>query len=94
MAKGRLYVFCYDIADDRLRRRMAAALEDKGTRVQGSVFELWLTSAQANRLGRSLAELLERGDSLRVYGITRGNLRMAQAYGRGGPADPGAFYLF
>ena len=93
MAKARLFVFCYDIADDKLRRRMAAALEDKGTRVQGSVFELWLMPTQADRLGRSLARLLERGDSLRVYGITRGNLRMAQAHGRGGPPDPGAFYL-
>jgi len=94
MAKKRLYIFCYDISDDRLRTRIAASLEDRGTRVQGSVFELWLTVAQAVKLAQSLAALLDRGDSLRIYGITRGNSRLAQAYGRGGPPDPGDYYLF
>jgi len=94
MAKKRLYVFCYDVSDDRVRAKLATTLEDKGTRVQESVFELWLTVPQATRLGRSLSALLDPGDSLRVYGITRGNLGMAQAYGRGGPPDPGDYYLF
>jgi CRISPR-associated protein Cas2 len=33
------HVICYDISDDRRRRKVATLLEGVGDRVQGSVFE-------------------------------------------------------
>lgn len=34
------YIVCYDVSDDRRRRRVANTLDGYGDRVQGSVFEL------------------------------------------------------
>lgn len=94
MSHKLLYLICYDITNDRLRARIAAVLEEHGTRVQGSVFELWLSHGQARRLGDRLGNMLESGDSLRLYPLSRGALRNAQHFGRGGPPDPGDFLLF
>jgi CRISPR-associated endonuclease Cas2 len=45
MSREHVFVFCYDVASDKVRRRLADILEDKGTRVQKSVFEVRATRA-------------------------------------------------
>lgn len=69
MAREMLYVFAYDISDNKLRRRVAERLEAHGTRVQGSVFELRTTQAKAEALLLKLDKLRLPGDSIRLYCI-------------------------
>lgn len=76
-----LTVFCYDVVDDRVRRRVAGALEDVAVRVQDSVFEAWLTAREAERITRDVKQHLEDGDSLRVYAIGQEGFRRCRAIG-------------
>jgi len=62
------YVLTYDIANDRRRLKIARLLERYGERVQYSVFEMWLTPEEWQKIHRQLQRLLEESeDSLRVY---------------------------
>lgn len=64
----RLWVIVYDVADDRRRRRLALALGRRALRVQESVFEGWLSSAEVRALLAEAAALIEPAtDALRAY---------------------------
>jgi len=59
---------CYDVADDRRRRRVEKALLGLGRRVQYSVFECLLNYPEARlQLGAIAGELDKDTDSLRAY---------------------------
>ena len=61
---------CYDILNDRKRRRVQKILEGHGERVQFSVFECDLTQGQLGSLKRRLrAEINLETDSLRFYSL-------------------------
>lgn len=60
-----LRVVCYDIADDRRRRRVVGLLEGYGVRVQESVFECWIDEPRCRRLQSELARLIA-GDEDKV----------------------------
>ncbi len=77
----RLMLFCYDIANDKTRRKVAARLEDVAVRVQESVFEARMPAATALRLGEQLAERLASDDSLRIYAVGADGLRVSRAWG-------------
>lgn len=62
-----LQVVAYDIADDRRRRRIAGLLEEEGTRVQFSVFEMRLSERKLQTLIGAAKEIMSDADSLRVY---------------------------
>lgn len=65
---NRLWMLCYDIADDRQRNAVAEALLGVGERVQESVYECYLGQEALQRLLDQLAPLLDAtGDSLRAY---------------------------
>ena len=68
MAERAFYVLAYDITDDRRRAKIAKLMEAQGERVQGSVFEAYLTTAELDKLlakvGKALAP---KEDGLRVY---------------------------
>lgn len=88
MSRGEmLYVFSYDVSEDRRRRRIAKRLEETATRVQLSVFETTLTRTQAEALGQRLAAMLGDGDSLRVYAIGHDSRRRSRIYGDGAPME-------
>ena len=70
-----LYVFCYDISRDKVRGRVADALEAVLVRVQGSVYEGRLTRDAARRLADQTGAMIETGDSLRVYAVTQAGLK-------------------
>ena len=70
MARDLVFVFCYDIADNRVRARVAKMLEQHGTRVQESVFEVHAGPAAAQALMARLERLRMPGDSLRMYCLT------------------------
>ena len=71
------YLACFDITDDRSRRRVSGVLEEYGLRIQRSVFEISLeSSSQLSALCKRLKPYLESGDDLRLYNLCaqcRGN---------------------
>ena len=70
MAREHIFVFCYDVASNKARRRMAELLEDKGTRVQKSVFEVRCSLEKAEGLLQRLSAERCPGDSVRMYCLT------------------------
>lgn len=57
-----------DISDDKRRLRIAKAMESVGERVQGSVFEAYLTPQELEKLLKRIRKLLApKEDSLRIY---------------------------
>lgn len=85
-----LYVFCYDVAHDKRRYRLARALEALGTRVQESVFECWLEQGEAAQAGKDLLKLLDRQEDLLTwYRMTHEEARATQVLGLGrSPSEP------
>lgn len=70
MSQKLLWVFTYDVADNRRRTRVMNLLRNFGVRVNFSVFECVLTAEEAAALAGRLARSLRRGkDHLRVYGV-------------------------
>jgi len=70
MTDRSFYVLAYDICDNKRRARLAKWMEAIGDRVQGSVFEAWLTEEElAKLLVKAKKKLVEDEDSLRVYPI-------------------------
>jgi CRISPR-associated protein Cas2 len=64
------YVVCYDIADDRRRDRVAAALLDFGTRVQESVFVANLDDELAGRMAARVRKLVdEHFDRVHIFAL-------------------------
>ena len=55
----RLWVISYDIACNRRRQRVVRCLEQKGCRVQESIFELYLRYDEVVSLRQSLLALLD-----------------------------------
>lgn len=88
----KLHVFCYDVSDNKRRRRIAKILEDHASRVQYSVFEGRLTRARVVRIVKEVEDLLEKGDSLRVYAIGRPGEKRSSAHGTAAPIEDGAGY--
>jgi len=86
-------VFCYDVTDDRARRRVAAVLEQVAVRVQRSVFEARMPAGLALRTAEEAARLLGPGDSLRVYAVGAHGLNRSRAYGPLPLPEAQDFYL-
>lgn len=65
----RLWIICYDIADDQRRRRVAGWLADCGaSRCQESVFEAWFDHRGIRDALEGIAMRIEAGaDSVRAY---------------------------
>lgn len=83
------YVLAYDLSDDRRRAKIARLMESLGERVQGSVFEAWLTPAELNRLiARTKKILNEREDSLRIYTLCAACRGKVRVEGQGKPLPP------
>lgn len=62
------YLVSYDVVDDRRRGKLARVLLDWGDRVQYSVFECELDTAELPVLMEEMAAEVDAGqDSLRVY---------------------------
>lgn len=63
-----LYLICYDMANDKRRRRVVRELESFGIRVQESVFECWLDEPQRRRLEQAISLLIRsQQDSVVCY---------------------------
>ncbi len=83
------YLISYDIPDDRRRQKVANLLLDYGSRVQGSVFEVWLTARLHRELRKRLAPLIDReADSVRVYRLCAACRGEVVELGGGGLPEP------
>ncbi len=68
----RLWLICYDVSDEKLRRRISNQLENAGFRRQYSVFEARLNQHQQTQLREQLASLIHGEDaSIRWYPLCR-----------------------
>jgi len=88
-----LMVYCYDVVRDRVRARVAAALEHSAVRVQDSVFEARLTRAAADRLFDRVTQLIEPGDMLRMYAVSRPGLERSRSQGGAPIPEDGNFWI-
>ncbi len=83
------FLLAYDITSDRRRAKIAKLMESLGERVQGSVFEAWLTAVELEKLVKKAQKLLnEKEDSLRVYVICATCRPRLKVYGQGSPTPP------
>jgi CRISPR-associated protein Cas2 len=75
-------VIAYDIADDDRRRKVSETLENYGARVQESVFECHLTSAQREEVQERIARLIEPAfDNVRYYRVCHDCLAQTSVVG-------------
>jgi len=78
-----LYLVSYDISDNRTRARLAHLLEGYGQRVQYSVFELWLTEKELDKLRPRLADAVEAEGTVRLYSLCAACRERVQVWGEG-----------
>jgi CRISPR-associated protein Cas2 len=72
MSEPGRYVICYDVVNDRRRRKLASILDDFGVRVQDSVFEAVLDRALLDKCIRAIGKSLHPGeDRLSIYPLCR-----------------------
>lgn len=91
---SRVWVVCYDIADDRRRGMVANLLEERGVRVQESVFEIVMDMHGLALLRDELRSLCDwREDSLRYYPQCLHCRADASRQGTGGEATLSAYFL-
>jgi len=88
-----LTVYCYDIAEQRVRSRVSEMLEKRAARVQESVFEVRLPRAAADRLFEAARALLMEGDKLRMYAISASGLSRCRSHGGGPIGEEGEFWI-
>ena len=94
MARPRhLYVFCYDIARNSDRLRVANILDDHLVRVQQSVFEGRMTHSAAEALAERSRLAMGPDDSLRVYCVTEDGLENSLAFGGAPMAEKHDFWI-
>lgn len=83
-----LFVICYDVADDRRRRRLEKTLRDFAHRVQYSVFEGEMDERRFQKMKRRAERVIDHEeDSLRFYRLC-GKCRSAvEISGLGPPVE-------
>jgi len=86
-----LEVVAYDCPDDKRRARLANTLLSYGARIQGSVYELWLTRRDRAALWHKLEQISRSEDLLRSYSHCAACVRMVRWQGSGPPVDEDCF---
>ena len=81
-------VVSYDIPDDRRRTRVAKTLEDYGTRVQYSVFEVNLEPKHVQKMRGRLEQAIDKAeDSIRFYTLCGACYKRIDVLGVGQPVE-------
>ena len=77
------YVLAYDMTNDRRRAKIAKIMESMGERVQGSVFEAYLTRPELEKLLKRVNKVINADeDSLRIYALCEACRRKPVMIGR------------
>ncbi|SDD12987.1 CRISPR-associated endonuclease Cas2 [Halanaerobium congolense] len=62
------FIVCYDISNDKRRRKVAGIIKDYGVRVQYSIFECDLSDEKYDELYNRLIEVVKANkDSINIY---------------------------
>lgn len=78
------YAITYDISDDKRRRAVSKCLENYGTRVQYSVFEVLINEEMLKDIIEQLRKIIDiREDSVRIYYICNNCLKKTFIIGEG-----------
>lgn len=86
-----LEVVAYDCADDRRRAKLANSLLSYGARIQGSVYELWLTRRDREAMWHKLLKIARSEDLLRSYTLCAACVRSIKCLGSPPPLDEEVF---
>ncbi|MEO1783461.1 CRISPR-associated endonuclease Cas2 [Thermodesulfobium sp. 4217-1] len=82
------YVISYDVVDNKKRYKIAKLLEGKGTRVQKSVFECYLTEKELIRLNKEIMKRINPDtDSVRIYLLCKRCKSAISVLGNGVPQE-------
>jgi CRISPR-associated protein Cas2 len=81
-----LYAVCYDVSDDRERRKVDKLLKGYGFRAQKSVFECHLTATQKQTLFSMLERMSLKTGHIRAYRVYAES--KARTFGTATPALP------
>ncbi len=87
----KFFVMVYDIPNDKRRARLAKLLESLGERVQYSVFELYLTQAELEKLVKRMQKFMDKKeDAVRIYSLCETCRGKVTCLGQGhNTAEPG-----
>ncbi len=86
-------VVCYDITSDAVRGRLASQLEEIGTRVQYSIFEVRGQMIALNKICVKSSLLLRSGDSIRLYPLAKAAFQRVKIFGDGPKVEDQDFYM-
>jgi CRISPR-associated protein Cas2 len=90
------YLVCFDIVDNRDRRKVVKIIRAYGYRVQKSVFECpGLTERQFLKLRNSLEEIIDNlWDTVRFYRLCNGCIQAVEVVGIGEQPKTEAVVVF
>lgn len=92
---SRLYIICFDVSDKRRLRAVSRTLEDHGKRVQYSLFECHLDSAELHRLQEKIIQIIDpEADHVRYYSLCPKDQKAILIDGRGELTDNNDFHLY
>ena len=76
------WIICYDIPDDKRRRKIQKLLEGYGRRAQYSVFECEIDLNKLKRLEKQLTRLIdETEDDVRIYPLNKADIKRVSMLG-------------
>ena len=94
MSDRSFFLLAYDIADNKRRAKIAKLMESLGERVQGSVFEAYLTPEELKKIvTRSEKVMIIEEDSLRIYTVCEACRPRLKTLGKGKPTPPPAVMI-
>ena len=83
------YVVVYDVVNDKRRQKVAKYMESIGDRVQKSVFEIYLSPPELEKVLKKTGKLINiKEDSLRVYNLCSACRGRVQSLGVGRVTRP------
>jgi CRISPR-associated protein Cas2 len=88
-----LYVVAYDVSNDKRRTKIHKALCGFGEWTQYSLFECFLSPKEMVKLRAKLDELMEVGDSVRMYPLCNGCQTTVETFGGRTPEEKVTYIL-
>jgi len=88
-----LAVVTYDISSDSRRARVANTILSYGGRIEGSVYEVWVTDRQLERLWGAVSRQLKPGDLGRLYLLCGHCVGRIRGYGHNDSVEPVALIV-
>ncbi|MEW6509189.1 MAG: CRISPR-associated endonuclease Cas2 [Bacteroidota bacterium] len=76
-----IYLITYDIDDDKQRDKISKVLENYGVRVQESVFECNLSSANYKEVVDRISKIISESANIRFYPICKECYSKAAGFG-------------